>query len=166
MGSGICDWIYWHFFTITINYDISQPMTVSDSLHSLLDQSVFSSTVTNDERRISAPTLNSLNDVCQTNLCLNSPSVLACPPFIISAEPNRDHHFQQFTLLLAYPLLRELCVNSVATFWFHYSGFQAVFPEPLLNNGRPFWFHTSGFQASCHNIFHRYHLLILFVITC
>jgi hypothetical protein len=29
--------------------------------------SVFSSTVTNDERRISAHALNSLNDVCLTN---------------------------------------------------------------------------------------------------
>jgi hypothetical protein len=37
MGSGLDDLIYWHFFTITINYNISQMMTVSDLLHSLLD---------------------------------------------------------------------------------------------------------------------------------
>jgi hypothetical protein len=37
MGSGFDDWIYWHFFTITVNYDSSQSMTVYDSLPSLLD---------------------------------------------------------------------------------------------------------------------------------
>jgi hypothetical protein len=37
MGSGLADWIYWHFFTITINYNSSQFTTVSDSLHALLD---------------------------------------------------------------------------------------------------------------------------------
>jgi hypothetical protein len=31
-------------------------------------------------------------------------SVLTCPPFITSWETNRDHHFQQFTLLHAYSL--------------------------------------------------------------
>jgi hypothetical protein len=45
-------------------------------------------------------------------------SFLTCPSFITSWELNRDHHFQQFTLLRAYPLLREPCVNSVATLWF------------------------------------------------
>jgi hypothetical protein len=35
-GSELVDWICWHFFTITINYDSSQSMTVYDSLHSLL----------------------------------------------------------------------------------------------------------------------------------
>jgi hypothetical protein len=29
LGSGLDDWIYWHFFTITINYDNSQSMTRS-----------------------------------------------------------------------------------------------------------------------------------------
>jgi hypothetical protein len=37
MGSGFDDWIYWHFFTITVLYDSAQSMTVYDSLHSLLD---------------------------------------------------------------------------------------------------------------------------------
>jgi hypothetical protein len=36
MGSGL-DWIYWNFFTITINYNSSQSVTVQNSLHSLLD---------------------------------------------------------------------------------------------------------------------------------
>jgi hypothetical protein len=30
-------WIYWHFFTITINYDSSESMILCDSLYSLLD---------------------------------------------------------------------------------------------------------------------------------
>jgi hypothetical protein len=37
MGSGFDDWIYWHLFTITVNYACSQSVTVYDSLHSLLD---------------------------------------------------------------------------------------------------------------------------------
>jgi hypothetical protein len=36
MGCGFDDWVYWHFFTIMINYDSSQSMTVYNSLHSLL----------------------------------------------------------------------------------------------------------------------------------
>jgi hypothetical protein len=36
-GSGVDDFIYWHFFTITTTYNSSQSMTVYDSLHSLLD---------------------------------------------------------------------------------------------------------------------------------
>jgi hypothetical protein len=28
MGSGLDDWIYWHFFTITINYNSPQSMAV------------------------------------------------------------------------------------------------------------------------------------------
>jgi hypothetical protein len=35
-GSGYDDWVYWHFFTITINHNSSQSMTDYDSLHSLL----------------------------------------------------------------------------------------------------------------------------------
>jgi hypothetical protein len=38
MRSGLDDWIYWHFFTVAMNYDFSHLMTVYDSLHSLLDQ--------------------------------------------------------------------------------------------------------------------------------
>jgi hypothetical protein len=36
-GSALDDWIYCHFFTITINYNSSQSVTACDSLHSLLD---------------------------------------------------------------------------------------------------------------------------------
>jgi hypothetical protein len=53
-GSGLDDWIYWHFFTITIS---SQSMTLHDSLHSLLDYErlLFHC----DEWRSSTHTLNS-----------------------------------------------------------------------------------------------------------
>jgi hypothetical protein len=37
MGCRSDDWIYLCSFTIANNYDSSQSMTVSDSLHSLLD---------------------------------------------------------------------------------------------------------------------------------
>jgi hypothetical protein len=46
-------------------------MTVYDSFHSLLYTSVFSSTVTNDERRITAHTLNSFER------CLSDESLAA-----------------------------------------------------------------------------------------
>jgi hypothetical protein len=54
----VTDWIYWHFFTITINYYSPQSMTVYDSLHSLLDHErlLFHC----DEWRITAHTLNCL----------------------------------------------------------------------------------------------------------
>jgi hypothetical protein len=47
MGSGLDDWIYWHMFTITIDYGSSHSMTVYGSLHSLLDYELSFSTVTN-----------------------------------------------------------------------------------------------------------------------
>jgi hypothetical protein len=59
MGSGLDDWIYWHFFTNTINYDSSQSMTRTRSIP-CWTTSVFFSTLTNDERRIAAHTLNCL----------------------------------------------------------------------------------------------------------
>jgi hypothetical protein len=37
IGSELDDGIYWLLFTITINYNSSQSMTLYDSLHSLLD---------------------------------------------------------------------------------------------------------------------------------
>jgi hypothetical protein len=37
MDSGSDDWIYWPFFTITINFDSSHSMTVHNSLQSLLN---------------------------------------------------------------------------------------------------------------------------------
>jgi hypothetical protein len=49
MSSGFDDWTYWHFFTITINYDSSQTMTIYDSLHSLLDYKCLLQRMTNDK---------------------------------------------------------------------------------------------------------------------
>jgi hypothetical protein len=45
-GSGLNSWIYWHFFTVTCNYNSSQSMTAWDSLHSLLDYECLLSCVT------------------------------------------------------------------------------------------------------------------------
>jgi hypothetical protein len=58
MGSRFDDWIYWHFFTITINYGSSQLMTVYDSFHSLLDHERL--LFHRDEWWITVHTLNSL----------------------------------------------------------------------------------------------------------
>jgi hypothetical protein len=44
-GSGLDYWIYWHFFTITINYNSTESMTAKDSFHST-GLRVSSSTVT------------------------------------------------------------------------------------------------------------------------
>jgi hypothetical protein len=41
VSSGFDDWIYWHFFTITINYDSLQSVTLYESLHSLLNHERF-----------------------------------------------------------------------------------------------------------------------------
>jgi hypothetical protein len=57
MGSELDDWIYCHFFTITVDYNSSESMTFYDSIRSLPN---FSSTVTTHERRILAHTLNDL----------------------------------------------------------------------------------------------------------
>jgi hypothetical protein len=58
MGLGFDDWVYWHFFTITINYDSSQSVTVYNLLHSLLDHEwLFFHYI---EWQITAHTLNCL----------------------------------------------------------------------------------------------------------
>jgi hypothetical protein len=82
MGSGLDVRIYWHFFTITINYDSSQSMSVYDLLHSLLDHEhvLFHC---DDQWRISAHTLNSLNDICLTN----PPFLSACLQIYVGSFP-------------------------------------------------------------------------------
>jgi hypothetical protein len=59
--------------------------------------------------------------------------------FITSRELNRDHHLEQFVVML---LLSQECVfgKPLPSKWTYasvrcYSGFQAVFTEPLPNNG-------------------------------
>jgi hypothetical protein len=48
MGSEFDDW---HFFTISLNYDRPQSMSVYDSLHSLLDHECLLRRMANDERK-------------------------------------------------------------------------------------------------------------------
>jgi hypothetical protein len=59
MGSGLYEGIYWRFFTITIMTAHNKWLSKTRSI-SYWTTSVFSSTVTNDERRITAHKLNSL----------------------------------------------------------------------------------------------------------
>jgi hypothetical protein len=70
MGSGLGDWIYWHFFTITIIYDSSQSMTVYNTLHSLLDHECLLFHC--DEWLLTHWT--TLNDVCLDESFLQSES--------------------------------------------------------------------------------------------
>jgi hypothetical protein len=65
-------WIWWlGLLALLYNYNQLWQLTISDCLRLAPfltgPPGVFSSTVTNAERRISARTLNSLNDVCLTN---------------------------------------------------------------------------------------------------
>jgi hypothetical protein len=78
MESELDDWIYWHFFTITINYDYSQSVTAQDSPHSLLDYECLLFYC--EERRITPELVlvTAFNDNCLTNAAL---SALTYPPF-------------------------------------------------------------------------------------
>jgi hypothetical protein len=79
MGSGLDDWIYWHFI-ITINYDSSQSVTVYDSLHSLLDHESL---------------LNRCDEWRTTNHCSHIEL-----SFKTSGEPNRGHHLEEIVVIL------------------------------------------------------------------
>jgi hypothetical protein len=68
MGSGFDDWIYWHFFTITVSYNSSHiELLLSDVC------------LTNVLWRIS-DWLEFTNDL----------------PFVTAREPSIDHHLQRF----------------------------------------------------------------------
>jgi hypothetical protein len=73
IGPGFYDWIYWHFFTITINYNSSQSKTRSIPYWTT---SVFSSTVMNDELfpnyfLVLVSTATTFNDDCLANALLS-----------------------------------------------------------------------------------------------
>jgi hypothetical protein len=137
MGSEFEDWIYWHFFTITMNYNSSQSMNVYDSLHSLLDH-----------ERI----LFHCDEWRRTNHCshieLPSDFWITTPVWRMLSRLNsaeRSHVFSLHSFVRTkerwqFPTVHVTaclsvsagpCVNSVATLLFHYSCFQAVFSEPL-----------------------------------
>jgi hypothetical protein len=84
---------FWNLFTITVNYNSSQSMTVS-------------STVTNHERRIPAHTVNSLmNDVCLTNLWLEFTNELS---FTNSRRPKYKSPSQMVPLLFSVIFCSEM----------------------------------------------------------
>jgi hypothetical protein len=56
MGSGLDDWIYWQFFAIATNYKRSNQWLPKIRSIPYWTMNVFS-TVMNDERRITAPSL-------------------------------------------------------------------------------------------------------------
>jgi hypothetical protein len=66
MGSECDDWVYWHFYTITLNSDSLQSMTVYyDSPHSLLDHERL--LFYYDEQELLLTPWTALNDVCLSN---------------------------------------------------------------------------------------------------
>jgi hypothetical protein len=143
MGPGLDDWIYWHFFTTTSNYNSSQSMTKT-RFYSLLDYEcllfwvtdldLIYESVTSSASDVRWLTLHSwtLNFLRPSDKCLIGLTQLSrFSSFYNFGRTKYNHHFLHLTLLHAYPLLREPCVNSVVTVWFHNSGFQAVFTESL-----------------------------------
>jgi hypothetical protein len=66
VGFGFYGWIYWHNFTVTLNYDSSSQWLSNTRSIPCWTTSVISLTVSNGERRITAHTLNS----CLKNVLL------------------------------------------------------------------------------------------------
>jgi hypothetical protein len=66
MGSGFDDWVYWHFFTITVNYKSSHIELLNDV---------------------------SLKNLSLISHCFECTNELA---FITAREPNRGHRLQGF----------------------------------------------------------------------
>jgi hypothetical protein len=103
MGSGLYVWIYWHFFTITINYNSSQSMTVYGSLHSLLDYECLLFHC--DERR-------TINHCSHIELLLNAVWRISRDWYLLdwtTIGPNVDHHLEQF---LCYSVLSVAAETS------------------------------------------------------
>jgi hypothetical protein len=61
-GSGLDDWIHWHFFTITTNYNSSQSLAAYDLLHSLLDYKCEESLLTESLGSLTNAKLLNLHD--------------------------------------------------------------------------------------------------------
>jgi hypothetical protein len=141
MDFGSDDWIYWHFFTITTNYNSSHTELL---LHDVCLTNL---------RQISG----------RSPLLTNEFPFYNCQRTEQRSPPPRVP-----LLLFMSALSRTPCVNSEAeTVWFLsvYSLLPGnglfvaircsgnVISEPLLSNGRLLRLHHSGFQPSCHNIF-------------
>jgi hypothetical protein len=125
MGSGFDDWIYWHFFTITVNYDSSQSMTVYDSLSSLLNYQCL--------------------PFCVTDL------VLICESAISSASVVRWLTRHSWTLELSNCLLKSLTNEQICihewTLCYHFERTEQWPPHRTLHvlftgircNGNAWW---------------------------
>jgi hypothetical protein len=68
MGSGFDDWVYWHSLQLQSIMTAHNQWLSTTRSNIYWTTSVLSSAVTNDEWRIPAHTLNSLNDFCLKNL--------------------------------------------------------------------------------------------------
>jgi hypothetical protein len=84
MGSGFDDWVYWHFFTLTINYYSSQSiLTPEASLHS-------ASRSTTDCKRSSLSPIN-LRHGPRTENTLRTPHPSNSSIFVLSQECLCQH---------------------------------------------------------------------------
>jgi hypothetical protein len=121
MVSGLDDWIYWHFFTITVNYDSSQSMTVSDLLHCLLEHErlLFHC----DEWRITAHVLNCLER------CLSDETRKSVFSDLL---PNNDSFV---AIRYTWNVITEPLLSNGRPLRLQYSSFQTVFTEPLPSSG-------------------------------
>jgi hypothetical protein len=142
--------------TITINYDSPQSMTKTRSIHYWITNVFYC-------------------DVWRTTIHCSLTEL----PFITSGESNRDHTLQQLVVILLLSrqrvfgelltsngrvrcrgnVLQNRCLsNGLPASVRCYSGFQAVFTEPLPSNGQnrhsiysicPFSVQRIGFRELC-----------------
>jgi hypothetical protein len=133
-GSGLDDWIYWHFFTVTVNYDSSLSMTAHDSLHSLLQHECPLRRVTND-------TLNS----CWMNYDWYLTNVLLIYEWTLFYNFGRtDERTVSFYSPVAtgISLLIFVAAETCVNLW---RRFESVFTEPLPRK----WSYSSQY---CHQV--------------
>jgi hypothetical protein len=122
MGSGFNDWIYWHFFIITVNYNSSH---IELLLHNVY--------------------LTNLSRISNWSESLKLMNQLPC-------GPNIRHHVEQLiaSIVTGMSLFSSLLPSNDSFVAICCSG--NMITEPLLSNGRPLRLHCSGFQPSCHNM--------------
>jgi hypothetical protein len=112
------DWIYWHLFTIIINYNSSQSMAKTHSIP-FWTTSVFSSTVTDFVLIYESVTFSTATALNDTVLRMTPTEFTNELSFITSGEPNMSPCLT-VRLLLCYSIASETCAS-----------------EPLASSGLP-----------------------------
>jgi hypothetical protein len=134
MGYELDDWIYWHFFTITVNYNSSHIELLLNDV-CLTNLSEESLKFTNELPFITA-TRTEYKSPCRTLKCPLLFCVIRCSGNTSNSSPVCCHG----NLLPGKDsFIAILCSGNVIS-------------EPLLSNGHLLRLHHSGFQLSCDNI--------------